>query len=450
MPRRAHPRLRAPRARRGGPRHPRPRLPLHALVRRSLAAARRRGCPRRRAARRRPPDAALPRAGRHHPGLGGPLRPRAARPHDHRQPDEHAAADLGGRADRRRALRGRRAPAHRATARAHPPRRRLHVPHLLLGCRDRGAAARRRPSRAPPTTPAGRAGRPGASTASRSTTARPATPGCSRRRVAAPTTSSPTCPADRVAVLGSRLQPTAATTPRDSSAAAIAVCGLLELAELETDAERAARYRQAADDILDSLVRSYTPASPRTRTRCSCTASTTCRRTSASTRAPSGATTSTSRRSRAGRAGPAGARRGELMRFVSYRHPSGVRVGSGRRVRRRRPRASTCRASSARSCPTMAGSTTRALPHVAARAGRDCRCSPTSRWRRPVRPGKIVCLGYNYRGHVADGATDGRARSRVSRRVRQDAERARSARRTRCVLPRRARRRRLRGRDRAS
>ena len=25
----------------------------------------------------------------------------------------------------------------------------------------------------------------------------------------------------------------------------------------------------------------------------------------------------------------------------------------------------------------------------------------------PVRPGTIVCLGYNYRGHVADGSTDG-------------------------------------------
>ena len=52
------------------------------------------------------------------------------------------------------------------------------------------------------------------------------------------------------------------TAPRDSSAAAIAACGLRELAELETDAERAARYLAAADDILDSLVRSYAPADP--------------------------------------------------------------------------------------------------------------------------------------------------------------------------------------------
>ena len=50
--------------------------------------------------------------------------------------------------------------------------------------------------------------------------------------------------------------------PRDSSAAAIAACGLRELAELETDAERGARYRAAADDILDSLVSRYAPAEP--------------------------------------------------------------------------------------------------------------------------------------------------------------------------------------------
>ena len=43
----------------------------------------------------------------HHPGVGRPVRSRAARPHHHRQPHEHAAADLGGRADRRRALRRR-------------------------------------------------------------------------------------------------------------------------------------------------------------------------------------------------------------------------------------------------------------------------------------------------------------------------------------------------------
>ena len=46
---------------------------------------------------------------------------------------------------------------------------------------------------------------------------------------------------------------------RDSSAAAIAVCGLLELSGLDGDADRATHYRQAADDILDSLIAGYTP-----------------------------------------------------------------------------------------------------------------------------------------------------------------------------------------------
>jgi unsaturated chondroitin disaccharide hydrolase len=48
--------------------------------------------------------------------------------------------------------------------------------------------------------------------------------------------------------------------PRDSSAAAIAVCGLLELAGAETDAARAARYEEASRDILLSLIAAYTPA----------------------------------------------------------------------------------------------------------------------------------------------------------------------------------------------
>ena len=50
--------------------------------------------------------------------------------------------------------------------------------------------------------------------------------------------------------------------PRDSSAAAIAVCGLLELADLDADATRAARYSAAADDILASLIATYTPPAP--------------------------------------------------------------------------------------------------------------------------------------------------------------------------------------------
>ncbi|MHA7134833.1 glycoside hydrolase family 88 protein [Oerskovia turbata] len=46
--------------------------------------------------------------------------------------------------------------------------------------------------------------------------------------------------------------------PRDSSAAAIAVCGLHELARLQTDPERRDRYALAARDLLLALVR-YTP-----------------------------------------------------------------------------------------------------------------------------------------------------------------------------------------------
>ncbi len=50
------------------------------------------------------------------------------------------------------------------------------------------------------------------------------------------------------------------------------------------------------------------------------------------------------------------------------------------------------------------GSRRRSTP----RRRRGCRAAARARSRRrsspPVRPGKIVCLGYNYRGHVPDGA----------------------------------------------
>ena len=48
--------------------------------------------------------------------------------------------------------------------------------------------------------------------------------------------------------------------PRDSSAGAIAVCGLLELADVIDDDAAAERYRNAADVILASLIDHYTPA----------------------------------------------------------------------------------------------------------------------------------------------------------------------------------------------
>ena len=47
--------------------------------------------------------------------------------------------------------------------------------------------------------------------------------------------------------------------PRDSSAAAIAVCGLQELAELEPGTERGRRAATAAEKILASLIAGYTP-----------------------------------------------------------------------------------------------------------------------------------------------------------------------------------------------
>lgn len=50
--------------------------------------------------------------------------------------------------------------------------------------------------------------------------------------------------------------------PRDSSAGAIAVCGLLELAALEDEPERAERWRAEARGILESLIAHYTPERP--------------------------------------------------------------------------------------------------------------------------------------------------------------------------------------------
>lgn len=53
-----------------------------------------------------------------------------------------------------------------------------------------------------------------------------------------------------------------ADAPRDSSAGAIAVCGLLELAAVETDEERAAHWRDRALALLDALIARCTPATP--------------------------------------------------------------------------------------------------------------------------------------------------------------------------------------------
>ena len=115
------------------------------------------------------------------------------------------------------------------------------------------------PSRAMPTTHAGRAARPGRSTDSRSITGSQATPHCSTPRGARLTTSCATCPSDRIphwdlALAGG------ADEPRDSSAAAIAAAGLIELAQLlesHADTEAADRYRAEAYAILASLVDDY-------------------------------------------------------------------------------------------------------------------------------------------------------------------------------------------------
>jgi unsaturated chondroitin disaccharide hydrolase len=50
--------------------------------------------------------------------------------------------------------------------------------------------------------------------------------------------------------------------PRDSSAAAIAVCGLFELAAIETDPQRAERALTAAREILAALIEHCTPERP--------------------------------------------------------------------------------------------------------------------------------------------------------------------------------------------
>lgn len=47
--------------------------------------------------------------------------------------------------------------------------------------------------------------------------------------------------------------------PRDSSAAAIAACGFLELAAVEPDPERSARALQAAHAQIDALIAGATP-----------------------------------------------------------------------------------------------------------------------------------------------------------------------------------------------
>ncbi len=249
----------------------------------------------RRARRRRPPDDPGPRTGRHHPGLGRPRRPAPARPHHHRQPDEHAAAVLG-QPDQRRRRATPPPPAGTPTSCATTSCARTAPPSTpSTGIRAPASRCAARPSRAAPTTRAGPAGRPGASTASPSTTGTPATSrSCAAARRCADYFLAH-LPADHVAYWDLEFTD-GSGEERDSSAAAIAGCGLVELADQLGRSGRGGRYRAAAHRILALADRQLLDRRrPAVRTRCCCTASTTSPRTSASTRATCGATTSTSR-----------------------------------------------------------------------------------------------------------------------------------------------------------
>lgn len=92
------------------------------------------------------------------------------------------------------------------------------------------------------------------------------------------------------------------------------------------------------------------------------------------------------------------------MRLVTYSHPDGDRAGAviptdgGDRLLDLAPHtvvgivADPALAAITRTAIDDAGATADTLPLLA-----DVRLRP------PVRPGKILCLGYNYRGHVAEG-----------------------------------------------
>ncbi len=280
-----------------GPRHARPRLPLHPLVGRRLAAARRRGRPRGRAARRRSPDAPVPGARRHHPGLGRSVGSRAARPHDHRQPDEHAAARHGRASRPARSASPTPSRRHTAQLREHILREDDSTFHTfywdaetgepLRGATEQGAFDESCWARGQAWGIYGFAMNYAVTGDERAARGRVAL----RRVLPAPPAGRPG------AVLGPRLHRRQRRPSRQLGRGHRGV--------------RSARARQGRDDPMRAARAAGRPGRtassrrssrttrrrrPRTRTRCSCTACTTCPRATASTRARSGATTSTSRR----------------------------------------------------------------------------------------------------------------------------------------------------------
>jgi 2-keto-4-pentenoate hydratase/2-oxohepta-3-ene-1,7-dioic acid hydratase in catechol pathway len=93
------------------------------------------------------------------------------------------------------------------------------------------------------------------------------------------------------------------------------------------------------------------------------------------------------------------------MRLVSYRHPDGVRAAAliasagGDRVLDLSGELASIVSDAATldaAREAVAAAQADELPRLA-----DVELAP------PVRPGKIICLGYNYRGHIADGSTEG-------------------------------------------
>ena len=92
------------------------------------------------------------------------------------------------------------------------------------------------------------------------------------------------------------------------------------------------------------------------------------------------------------------------MRFVTYRHPEGSRsavvvpFADGDRVLELAGSLESILADEARLAA--------AQDSIAAAIPTELPLLSSVELLPPVRPGKIVCLGYNYRGHVADGATE--------------------------------------------